>query len=286
MAPNISESTEDSAARKRRQERGTASVEKACGAEASQREFQRESRAQSSDGDTSAVGEQGRELASTLLSGLLTEGKRKGFLTVDEVEDALGRANFCSRRIDEIRAIFGEEGISVVSAEPQRKHPSSTNRTIDDDAGANDPVRVYLREMGQVSLLTREGEVEIAKRIEAAQRDRVLAVIRSPLSVRAILDLAEQLKAHEIEFKKVVDGLDAADPAATPEERRKHFFLKVNQIRRLEVDVNKRLVSINNSRTGETTRHSTAGWSIICARRAFQRWLPKKSSRISGGSDR
>ena len=151
MAPNISESTEESAARKRHQKENSAPAKKACGVE----ESRQESTAQSSNGDAPAAGEEGREFASALLARLLTEGKRKGFLTVDEVEDALGCTNFCSRRIDEVRAIFGEEGISVVpaaAAEPQRKHPSSTNRNIEKDAGASDPVRVYLREMGQVSL--------------------------------------------------------------------------------------------------------------------------------------
>ncbi len=258
MAPDISESTEDTAAHQRREKKGSTSAKGACSAE----NPQQESTAQSSDGSAFPVGKKGRDLASALLTGLLAEGKRKGFLTVDEVEDALGGENFCLRQIDEIRAIFGEEGISVVptgAAEPQRKRPSSTNRDVDEDGGTNDPVRVYLREMGQVSLLTREGEVEIAKRIEAAQRDRVIAVIRSPLSVRTILDLAEQLKAHHVELKKVVDGIDAADPAATPEERRRHFFLKVNRIRRLEIDVTKRLASINNSRTSESTRQRLRG---------------------------
>jgi RNA polymerase primary sigma factor len=258
MAPYISDSAEEFAARKRKQTEDSAPAKKACGAENSQQE----STAQSSDDNAPTAGKQGRELASALLSGLLTEGRRKGFLTVGEVEDAVGSSNFCSRRIDEIRAIFGEEGISVVSAgaaEPQRKRPSSTNRTVTDDAGANDPVRTYLREMGQVSLLTREGEVEIAKRIEAAQRDRAIAAIRSPQSVRVVLDIAEQLKAHKIELKKALDGIDAADPAATPEERRKHFFLKVNRIRRLDVDVAKRFASINNSRTSESTRQRLRG---------------------------
>jgi len=258
MAPDISDSSENSAARKQSEKNGAKSTEKACGAKKSQQE----STARSSDGNAFPVGETGRELASALLTGLLTEGRRKGFLTVDEVEDALGSKSVSSRRIDEIRAIFGEEGISVVPAGttcPQRKQPSSTNRSVDDDAGANDPIRVYLREMGQVSLLTREGEVEIAKRIEAAQRDRIIAAIRSPLTVHAILDLAEQLKTHRIELKKVLDGLDAADPAATPEERRKHFLLKVNRIRRLEGDVTKRLASIHNSRTSENTRQRLRG---------------------------
>jgi RNA polymerase primary sigma factor len=253
MAPDISESSDDSAARKPLQENDSTTAKKACGVE----ESQQDSMAQSSDGTESATGKEERELTSALLTGLLTEGKRKGYLTVDEVEDTLGSTNVCSRRIEEMRAIFGEEGISVVSAseaEKRRKRPSSTNRSVNADAGTNDPVLVYLREMGQVSLLTREGEVEIAKRIEAAQRDRALAAIRSPLSVRAVLDLAEQLKANKIELKKVVDGLDSADSAATPQERRKHFLLKVNRIRRLEGEVTKRLASINNSRTSDATR--------------------------------
>ena len=258
MAPDISGSTEESATLKRRQKQSSTPVKKSCGVE----ESRHESKAQSSNGSAPTVGKEGREFARALLARLLAEGKRKGFLTVDEVEETLGHTNCCSRRIDEVRAIFGEEGISVVpagAAEPQRKHPSSTNRNVDDGDGTNDPIRVYLREMGQVSLLTREGEVEIAKRIEAAQHDRVLAVIRSLLSVRAILDLADQLKVHKIELKKALDGLDAADPAATPEERRKHFFLKVNRIRRLEIDVTKRLASINNSRTSESTRQRLRG---------------------------
>jgi len=254
MAPNISGKTEESTARKRRRKKSSASAKQSCGVE----ESNCESATQSGDGDASAAHLGQREFSGTLLKRLLAEGRRKGFLTVDEVENAVGSSKLCSRRIDEIRAIFGEEGISVVSAdaaESQRKHPSSTNRALHEDAGAADPVRVYLREMGQVSLLTREGEVEIAKRIEDAQRDRILAIIRSPLSVHAILDLADQLKANRIELRKALDGLDAADPAATPEERRKHFFLKINRIRKLEVEVSKRLASINNSRTTEDTRN-------------------------------
>ncbi len=251
--PDFPDSAEDSAARRQSEETVSKTEPNACGVDASQRD----SAASSGDEDAPELGEDARELAGALLAGLLEEGKRKGFLTEQDVEDALGRTSFYASRVDEIRAILGEEGISVVPASttrPRRRHPSSTNRNVDDDVAANDPVRVYLREMGQVSLLTREGEVEIAKRIEAAQRDRILAVIRSPQTVRAILDLAEQLKAHEIELKKVIDGLDAADPAATPKERRKHFLLKINRIRRLDAEIAKRLASINNSRTGEAAR--------------------------------
>jgi len=262
MAPDISGSTDEAVARKRRpKKKATPAPSKSTGKPCCAEHHPLELASASADPDAPAIGDARHELAGAPLDRLLAEGKRKGYLTVDEVEDALGTANCCSRRINEVRAIFGEQGVSVVSGESkqrQRKRPSSTSRDLD-DGGTNDPIRVYLREMGQVSLLTREGEVEIAKRIEAAQRDRILAVIRSPMTVRAILELADELKANQIDLKKALDGLDAADPAASPEERRKHFLLKANRIRKLDVDVTKRLASINNSRTGEGTRRRLRG---------------------------
>jgi RNA polymerase primary sigma factor len=204
----------------------------------------------------------GRELTRELLTKLLTVGRRQGFLTVEEVSHALGSDSVSESRIEEMKSIFGEEGISVVPAAEQpadRKRPSSTNRSIDDESSANDPVRVYLREMGQVSLLTREGEVEIAKRIEAGLHDRELAVLGSPFGVREILKLAERLKKDELELKHTVDGMDAPEPIGTPEERRKDFFLKMNRIRRLEADVAKKLPAIANSRTSEDTRNRLRG---------------------------
>jgi len=258
MAPDISGSTEEAVARKRRQKKTATSTDSATDAK---RCCDAGHRSTSAAADAASADDERRAFAAALMRRLLAEGRRKGFLTVDEVEDALGAASCCKHRLEEIRAIFGEQGISVVageSSERQRKRPSSTSRDLE-DGGTNDPIRVYLREMGQVSLLTREGEVEIAKRIEAAQRDRVLAVIRSPMTVRAILDLADQLKANKVELKKVLDGLEAADPAASPDERRKHFLLKANRIRKLDGDITKRLASINNSRTNESTRQRLRG---------------------------
>ncbi|HXV36083.1 MAG TPA: sigma-70 factor domain-containing protein, partial [Myxococcota bacterium] len=210
----------------------------------------------------SELGDVELELASALIAKLLTDGRRKGFLTIEEVESALGRSKYCAGGIAEVEAILGEEGICVVrvgAAEPSRRRPSSTNRDVDEEASANDPIRVYLREMGQVSLLTREGEIEIAKRIESAQRERMLAAIGTHQSVTSILEIAERLKTHKLELKDVLDGLDAADPAATPDERRKHFFLKVSRIRRVEAEIGKRLASIHNARTSDATRERLRG---------------------------
>jgi RNA polymerase primary sigma factor len=135
------------------------------------------------------------------------------------------------------------------------KKPARTRRGRADMEGpTNDPVRVYLREMGQVSLLTREGEVEIAKRIEKGQHDRQHAVFGTPWGVRVIFETAEQLKKNEITLKTVLDGLDDLEAPKTPEERRRDFFAKIQKVRRLETEVAKKQASIANRRTGEETR--------------------------------
>jgi RNA polymerase primary sigma factor len=123
-----------------------------------------------------------------------------------------------------------------------------------DDAPTNDPVRVYLREMGKVSLLTREGEVEIAMRIEAGIHDQERAVMGTPFAVREVMVLAEALKKNKLELKALVDGLDDVEPIHTPEERRRDFFQKVTKVKRFEGEIARKSASIANSRTSEDTR--------------------------------
>ena len=124
----------------------------------------------------------------------------------------------------------------------------------DADGPTNDPVRVYLREMGQVSLLTREGEVAIAKRIEAGQYERQLAVLATPYGVREILATAELLRKGSIDLRGVLDGLDEMEPTHTHEERRKDFLTKAAKVKRLEGEIVKKLACVANSRTSEDTR--------------------------------
>jgi RNA polymerase primary sigma factor len=133
------------------------------------------------------------------------------------------------------------------------RRPASQHRD-DSEGPTNDPVRVYLREMGQVSLLTREGEVEIAKRIEAGQHDRQKFVLGSAYGVREIVRIAELLKKNVVELKVIVDGVDDPEADQAPEERRRDFFAKVSRIKRLDAEAAKKLASIANRRTGEETR--------------------------------
>ena len=129
----------------------------------------------------------------------------------------------------------------------------------DADGPTNDPVRVYLREMGQVSLLTREGEVSIAKRIEAGQYERQLAVLGTPYGVREILETSELLRKGSVDLRSVLDGLDEFEPAQTHEERRKDFLVKTARVKRIEAEVAKKLACVANSRTSGDTRKRLRG---------------------------
>jgi len=145
---------------------------------------------------------------------------------------------------------------AAASGPPLRRAAPRVDRrgTGAEDGPTSDPVRVYLREMGQVSLLTREGEVEIARRIEAGEHDQELAVLGTPFGLRRVLELADLLKKNKLALEDVVDGLDDEPAEKTPEERRRDFFAKAARVRRLDGEIAKKLASIANSRTGDDTR--------------------------------
>jgi len=213
---------------------------------------------------------------------LLDRGRRQGFLTTDDVTGSL---NSDRALLAEAKLLFGEYGIRVV--EPEEKAPPlrrpARRSAADQDGPTNDPVRVYLREMGQVSLLTREGEVAIAKRIEAGQHARQLAVLGTPLGLREVLLLAEQLKKNTIDLKYVIDGLDAIEPVHTPEERRRDFFAKATRIKRIDVEVAKKLSSLANRRTGEDARERLRGEVDDLFRQATQLLRETRFARLRFG---
>ena len=191
-----------------------------------------------------------RELPA--IQKLVADGLQRGYLTPEEMARALP-SELGADHLEEVRAFIGEAGIRVVAGRRPAPRRSAPAKAID-DAPTNDPVRVYLREMGQVSLLTREGEVEIAMRIEAGQHAQQRAVLGTPFGVREVLAVAEELRKNKIELKSVVDGLDDLEPVHTPEERRRDFFAAIAKVKKLEADAAKKHASISNSRTSEDTR--------------------------------
>ena len=154
---------------------------------------------------------------------LMARGREKGFLTYDEVNDALP-SDIGSDQIDDVMSMFGEHDIEIVDGaekkmklpdkppEPEAKAEAEEEKDEDDDAGygkSNDPVRMYLRKMGSVSLLTREGEVEIAKRIEEGEKEVLAAVLSSSIAIREIAELGERLRKGKIRVREIVK--DAGD---------------------------------------------------------------------------
>ncbi len=141
---------------------------------------------------------------------LITMGKEKGYLLYEEVNDMLPSEITSSDDLDDIFSMFGSMGIEVVDSEQKfrEKGEGEEGAEIDLTPGAldktNDPVRMYLREMGTVPLLTREGEVEIAKRIERGKKAVLKVVTRTPHAATEILRLGERLKAGEISVRDVV----------------------------------------------------------------------------------
>ena len=130
---------------------------------------------------------------------LIAIGKEKGYLLYDEVNEMLPADITSSDELDDLFSTFGNAGIEVVDSEKTYREDKLLDRTgegaeeieLDLTPGAldktNDPVRMYLREMGTVPLLTREGEVEIAKRIERGKLAVIKSISRTPTITRAIL---------------------------------------------------------------------------------------------------
>ena len=140
---------------------------------------------------------------------LITMGKEKGYLLYEEVNDLLPSDIGSSDELDDIFSMFGSMGIEVVDSEQKlREKQDEEGVELDLTPGTldktNDPVRMYLREMGTVPLLTREGEVEIAKRIERGKNAMLRAISRTNMAAQEVVRLGERLGAREIGVRDAV----------------------------------------------------------------------------------
>jgi RNA polymerase primary sigma factor len=140
---------------------------------------------------------------------LITMGKEKGYLLYEEVNELLPSDLGSSDELDDIFSMFGSMGIEVVDSEQKFREKSEEEGVeLDLTPGAldktNDPVRMYLREMGTVPLLTREGEVEIAKRIERGKNAMLRAISRTNMAAQEVARLGERLGAREIGVRDAV----------------------------------------------------------------------------------
>ena len=165
-----------------------------------------------------------KEIESDEFKKLITLGEEKGFLTYDDVNDLLPSDVISSDQIDDIIMLFGEKNIDIVDSDKGEKLvvKKPTDERVDnkrDDilgllpavGRTGDPVKMYLREMGLVSLLSREGEVEIAKVIEEGAQESMVAVFSVTTSLKDVVNIGAQLKSGAIRVKSVVDNLEDED---------------------------------------------------------------------------
>ncbi len=149
---------------------------------------------------------------------LVVKAKERGFISIDELNAALPQEQVSSEQIEDTMTMLSEMGINVVDAEEtesdndneeEAESSSAAGNIADDDVGrTDDPVRMYLREMGSVELLSREGEIAIAKRIEAGREKMIGALCESPLTMRAISLWHDSLVEERMLLRDVID-LDA-----------------------------------------------------------------------------
>jgi RNA polymerase primary sigma factor len=173
---------------------------------------------------------------------LIDLGKEKGFLTFDEVNDILP-PDIATEQIDDVMGMFGDMDIEIVDSAQKVKIPKmkidleedeeteGEAEEVEFEAGTigrtSDPVRMYLREMGSVSLLTREGEVEIAKRIEDGERDVASVILNTPITVKEVVVLGEKLRKFQINASEISKEVEDEELEEGEEDVQKTRILDV-----------------------------------------------------------
>jgi len=174
---------------------------------------------------------------------LIDLGKEKGFLTYDEVNDLLPPDIVSSEQIDDVMSMFGEMDIEIVDSAQKVKIPKikldleeeeeieGEQEEMEFEPGTlgrtSDPVRMYLREMGSVSLLTREGEVEIAKRIEEGEKEVAGVILNTPITVKEVISLGDRLKKFQITAAEISKEVEEEELEEDEEDVQKTRLLAV-----------------------------------------------------------
>ncbi len=148
-----------------------------------------------------------------IVKKLVKQGKEKGYVTYDQLNKALPAEEFTSEQIEDAMSTLSDVGIQMSEGdsddeEEEAKYESGGNIASDDTGRTDDPVRMYLREMGTVELLSREGEIAIAKRIEAGREMMIGGICESPLAIESLIAWYEALQKGDILLREIID-LDA-----------------------------------------------------------------------------
>ncbi len=228
---------------------------------------------------------------------LIDRGKLRGFLTFDEVSAALPGDAVDAEQMDRALARIEGHAISLVEASgaepatpqaPVARQPSpdkpsppakpaarkAAASTADDAVRSNDPVRIYLRRMGGVSLLTREGEVELAKRIEDGENELLSAVLDTPVAMRELILLGEKLRAHSVRVKDIVRERGDDEPEIDEEEADRNTLRAIDKLKRLDKKLREvRAREARSAQAGEAASGGEASAEFTSLKREAVRTL-------------
>jgi RNA polymerase primary sigma factor len=164
------------------------------------------------------------DLNQASIKKLITKAKKRGYLTYDELNEALPQDQMASEQIEDVMSALSEMGVNIVEnedvGEEEAAEAKSAPKAVDGDEKktleapvkakttgdrTDDPVRMYLREMGAVELLSREGEIAIAKRIEAGRDMMIMGLCESPITFNAIIEWSDALNDEEMQLREILD---------------------------------------------------------------------------------
>ncbi len=169
------------------------------------------------------------DMNNAAVKKMIRAARKRGFVTYDELNEVLPSDEFSSEQIEDTMAMLAEMGINVVESEEETedtvsqasgKLPTKVKRAASPVERTDDPVRMYLREMGSVELLSREGEIAIAKRIEAGREAMIAGLCESPLTFQAIIIWRDEINEGKVPLREIIDleatfaGPDAKKPPA------------------------------------------------------------------------
>ena len=192
-------------------------------------------------------------------------GREKGFLTVEEINELLPAELIDATALDIFMQALDTAGVIITELSAQKKDGDEEGQTFladpdaeeeedddDEDAGesddvkGNDPVRLYLRKMGSVSLLTREGEVEIARRIEKGEREIVQAILLSPIGTHEIIQLGERLDQGRIKVKAIFRGLEDEETQYDEQEYIEKVHSLIDEVKKYQIKAAKYFTALRD----------------------------------------
>ena len=210
---------------------------------------------------------------------LINIGKEKGYLLYDEVNELLPSEITSSEELDDLFNTFGSAGIEVLDSDKNfRDEKTGFDRTaegaeeieLDLTPGAldktNDPVRMYLREMGTVPLLTREGEVAIAKRIERGKLSVIKSISRTPMVTKKVIQLGDDLKNDQRTIRELVTFSEEELTEDKIDDRKKEVLRQIDAVRKARVAMQKTEEKLEPIPKKDKKKYRRARWKMLRAR--------------------